>query len=76
MKPALGAEPSIHRITYWRSFTDGEVRLVFSTGFSGLTMRLRLEGANLVGTASTFWDFIRKAQKAKVQATKVPCEGA
>ena len=51
----------------------GSVRLVWSTGFSGLTMLLQPRGDTLEGIARTFWDFNRPTQTAAVIATRVSC---
>ena len=59
--------------SYWTSDAH-EVHIVWTTGFSGLTMDLEAQGSNLVGTAQTFWDFPRPQQTSHVTATRIPCE--
>ena len=71
--PTGGATPSVHRLAYWTSDAH-QVHIVFSTGFSGLTMDLEPQGSNLVGTAHTAWDFSRTAQTSHVVATRISCE--
>ena len=71
--PAAGVTPSVHKFSYWTS--DGKhVHIVWTNGHSGLTMDLQPRGADLVGTARTFWDFARPQQTSDVVATKIPCE--
>jgi hypothetical protein len=76
VKPALGAAQSIHSTAYWRPLPKAQIRIVWTTGFSGLTMILKREDSSLVGTAETFWDFARRIQKAKVRADEVPCDAS
>jgi hypothetical protein len=71
--PEGGATPSIHKSSYWTSDTH-RVHIVWTTGFSGLTMDLEQRGLDLIGTAHTFWDFDRPRQTSHVVATRVPCE--
>jgi len=73
LRPAPGARPSIHKASYWRIKGPEGVELVWSTGFSGLTMLLRPEGQNLRGQARTSWDFNRTAQTADVFAQRIAC---
>jgi hypothetical protein len=71
--PTGGASPSVHRHAYWTSDAH-QVHVVFSTGYSGLTMDLEPQGSNLVGTAYTAWDFPRTGQTSHVVATRISCE--
>jgi hypothetical protein len=73
LTPARGVSPSIHKSSYW---TDNgrRVHIVWTTGFSGLTMDLQERGSNLEGTAHTFWDFPRPRQTSRVVAMKIACE--
>ena len=71
--PTGGAAASAHRYAYWTSDAH-QVHIVFSTGFSGITMDLEPQGSNLVGTAYTAWDFPREGQTSHVVATRIPCE--
>jgi hypothetical protein len=73
VNPEGGATPSIHKSSYWTSDTH-RVHIVWTTGFSGLTMDLEQRGLDLIGTAHTFWDFDRPRQTSHVVATRVPCE--
>ena len=71
--PARGVSPSIHNSSYWRD--DGHrLHIVWTTGFSGLTMDLQVRGSSLEGEAHTFWDFPRPRQTSHVIAMKIACE--
>jgi hypothetical protein len=71
--PAAGAAPSVHRRAYWTS--DGRhVDIVWTNGFSGLTMDLEERGPDLIGKAHSFWDFSRPGQTSDVTATRISCE--
>lgn len=74
VKPAPSAKPSIHRGSYWLPRSADSIEIVWTTGFSGLLMGLRIEGSDLRGQAKSFWDFTRKRQTADVFARKVECE--
>jgi hypothetical protein len=73
VRPAPGVPPSIHRASFWKPVGPKTIEIVWTTGFSGLTMKLSLEGDTLKGKASTFWDFPRGGQTAPVVAPKVDC---
>jgi len=73
VRPAPGVHRSIHRASYWVPEGPKAIEVVWTTGFSGLTMRLNLEGETLRGKATTFWDFPRREQTAEVVAHKVDC---
>jgi hypothetical protein len=70
---ANGFAQSVHTFSYWVSNAD-HVRIRWTTGHSGLTMDLKRNGSNLVGTAHTFWDFARPQQTSHVVATKISCD--
>jgi hypothetical protein len=74
VKPAPGVEPSIHRGSYWSPKSSESLEIVWTTGFSGLAMILKVEGTDLRGEAQSFWDFPRRQQKADVTARKVGCQ--
>ena len=69
-----GAIPSKHRFASWRPMGRDHITLSWSTGFSGLTMDLRVTPRHLQGQAETFWDFPRPIQRAEVSADEVGCE--
>lgn len=75
IRPVTGTKASIHRWSYWAMEEDGAVSLVWTTGFSGLTMKLTPEQKtrDLKGTARTFWDFGRPEQTAEVNAVRIEC---
>jgi hypothetical protein len=73
VQPAPGVPRSIHRASYWVPKGANAIEVVWTTGFSGLSMNLNLEGETLRGKATTFWDFPRRKQTAEVVAPKVDC---
>ena len=73
LRPAPGGQPSIHRSSFWKIDGTDTITLVWTTGFSGLEMKLHLEGDTLKGQAGTFWDFPRTRQKAEVVARRIGC---
>lgn len=74
VKPAPGVQPSIHRGSYWLLRNEQSIEIVWTTGFSGLSMDLKVEGDVMRGKAKSFWDFPRKQQRADVVARKVDCQ--
>jgi hypothetical protein len=74
VKPAPGVAASIHRGSYWLPKGPQSIEIVWTTGYSGLVMGLKLEGGDLRGKAQTFWDYPRKKQTADVIARKVDCQ--
>ena len=73
VRPAPGTTPSIHDFSYFEGLGHDSIRVVWSTGFSGLTMRLAVGQDTLRGAAQTFWDFGRPPQAAEVLLARVPC---
>ena len=73
VRPAPGFPKSIHRASYWEPTGSDTIEVVFTTGTSGLSMRLKIEGETLRGKAKTHWDFLRKEQTAQVIARKTEC---
>jgi hypothetical protein len=74
VKAAPGVTPSIHRGSYWRPKKAPWIEIVWTTGFSGLFMALKVENDEMRGEARSFWDFDREQQKADVVARKVDCQ--
>ena len=73
VRPAPGFPRTIHRASYWVPKGKDGIEVVWTTGFSGLVMDLKVEAGTLRGEAESFWDFPRKRQKAHVFAYKVDC---
>jgi len=72
--PTNGARMSVHGPGFWTPQTRTDsVSIVWTTGFSGLTMSLGVTTDTLSGTARTFWDFPRTRQTAKVLGVRVAC---
>jgi hypothetical protein len=74
VKAAPGIPSSIHRGSYWLPKKGQTIEIVWTTGFSGLVMGMKVEGDVMRGEARSFWDFDRKQQKADVVARKVDCQ--
>ena len=73
VRPAPGVPRSIHRASYWIPKGPNALELVWTTGLSGLYMRLKFGGETLRGKATSFWDFPRRKQSATIVAHKVDC---
>lgn len=74
VKPAPGVRASIHRGAWWLPKGPTTIEIVWTTGFSGLSMSLKLEGSELRGKAFSSWDFDRTKQTAEVVARRVDCQ--
>jgi hypothetical protein len=73
-KPAPGVKASVHRGSWWLPKSSDSIGIWWTTGYSGLRMVLKIDGTDLRGKATSFWDFPRKRQTADVTAHKVDCE--
>jgi hypothetical protein len=58
---------------YWVPREEGDVLIVFSNGFTGMTMDLSPAGVNLSGTARAFFDFGSYDLTAPVQLQRGSC---
>ena len=58
---------------FWEPREHGDVLVVFSTGFTGMTLDLAPEGDDLEGTARAFFDFGTFDLQAPVQLTRSAC---
>jgi hypothetical protein len=74
MTTAPGALPSVHRFAIWWPVGGDSVGLIWSTGFSGLRMKLGGQPDELRGEAEAFWDFPRDPLTAEVTARRVSCD--
>lgn len=74
VRPAPGIQPSIHSSSYWVTTGRRSIKIVWTTGFSGLQMKLRLDPRGLRGEARSFWDFPRTSQTSDVVADRVDCQ--
>lgn len=74
VRPAPGFPKTIHHYSYWRPTGSHSLEIVWSTGLSGLTMRVKLDRDALKGKAKPFWDFpMWLGPSARVLARKVDC---
>jgi hypothetical protein len=64
---------SIHTSGEWQVSKSGKIEILWTTGFSGLTMDLASVRTGLEGRAKTFWDSHRTPQTAKVHGKRVSC---
>jgi len=71
--PANDAQPSVHNIVFFQPIGTDSIAIVWSTGYSGLSMRLAISQDTLRGTAATFWDFDRPQQTATVLLVRIEC---
>ena len=58
---------------FWEAREQGDVLIVFSNGFTGMTMDLVPAGNNYSGTARAFFDFGTFDLRAPVQLTRTEC---
>jgi len=58
---------------WWEHAEGGRVRIVWTNGFSGVSVLLGLDGDTWRGQATTFWDFPRPEQTARVELRATPC---
>ena len=73
--PANDAPMSVHGPGFWTPVAGRDsLAIVWSTGFSGLTMKLAVAAEALHGEAETFWDFPRPRQTSQVTGVRVPCK--
>ena len=75
---AFAVEPlsgrTVHGPGAWRWRREGrELSVLWSTGYSGVTAELSIDGDTLRGTARTFWDFGRDPQEALLTAAPISC---
>jgi hypothetical protein len=74
MRAAPGIEPTVHQHQAWfRSGAQG-LRLIWTTGFSGVEAELEPVGeGRYEGRAHSRWDFERQRQTSEISATPVSC---
>src|SRR2546427_10730588 len=73
--PANGTSMSVHGPGSWTPIRRADsVSIVWTTGFSLLTMKLAVARDTLRGGAETFWGFPRAQQTSEVTDVRVACE--
>jgi hypothetical protein len=73
--PAPGAMPSMHRITAWTTTGPDSVRVVWTTGFAGVTAELALVGDGLHGRARYTTDVLGPTRpETQLRAVPVACD--
>lgn len=74
VKPAPGVEDAVHRESYWNPKGPRSIEIVWTSGFSGIVMSLKVDAAGLSGQAKSFSDSDRQQiQTADVVARKLDC---
>jgi hypothetical protein len=74
VKPAPGIEDAVHRESYWNTKGPRSIEIVWTSGFSGVVMSLKVDAAGLSGQAKSFSDSDRQqTQNADVVARKFDC---
>ena len=73
VRPAPGVVKSVHTFAHVQARKDS-VFLVWSNGFSGVTMALEARVDTLTGQAESFWDFDRQRQRAPARLVRVQCQ--
>lgn len=58
---------------WWEHREGGGVRVVWTNGFSGVSITLASANGTWRGRATTFWDFGRPAQSTEVEFHRTPC---
>jgi hypothetical protein len=69
----IGSATRAHGSSFWVPTDDSAVLLVWTNGFSGVSLRLRKSGSDLQGWAHAHFDFPRPPHVAHVVATPVAC---
>ena len=67
VRPAPGVPRSVHRFSFFRALGSDSIEVLWSTGLSGVRMRLKNEAGTMTGLADAFWDFPRQRQVASVR---------
>jgi hypothetical protein len=70
---AVPAASESYRWSWWDRRGGDSVRVVFSTGFTGVTLHLVRRGDDLEGSASAFFDFTSESPEATAQLTRTGC---
>lgn len=65
--------PKAYPFQYWVPRERGDVFMVFSNGFTGMSMDLAPQGDDLTGTAHAFFDFGNFDVSAPVQLRRSSC---
>jgi hypothetical protein len=73
VRPYPESEPRSYRWSWWEPFEGDSIRLVWSTGFSGIQMALGRSGADYRGVARNFLDFPIDESTAPVTLDRFPC---
>lgn len=72
--PGKGEKP--WRGSYWLVKSADQLELIWTTGFSGVTLELNKQGNDLHGRAHPFGDFPRLSRVARATARRIACDVA
>lgn len=68
------AENSSYRWAWWEQSSRDSLRVVFSTGFTGVTLLLARWGDDFEGAAAAFFDFTSDTPSATARLTRTDCQ--
>jgi hypothetical protein len=70
---AVPAESESYRWAWWDRRGGDSLRVVFSTGFTGVTLHLTRRGSDFEGSAAAFFDFTYESPEATARLTRTDC---
>ena len=71
---AIPAVAESYRWSWWEQRTADSIGVVFSTGFTGVSLRLARRGNDFEGSASAFFDFTAETPAATARLTRRSCQ--
>jgi len=63
-----------YRWSWWEQRGADSLHIVFSTGFTGITLHLVRRGNDFEGSASAFFDFTAESPEATARLTRTACQ--
>jgi hypothetical protein len=70
---SVPAENAGYRWAWWEQSSTDSLRVVFSTGFTGVTLLLARGGDDFEGAAGAFFDFTSESPSATARLTRTGC---
>ena len=71
---AVPASDESYRWSWWEQRGTDSLGVVFSTGFTGVSLRLARRGNDFEGSASAFFDFTSESPSATARLTRSACQ--
>jgi hypothetical protein len=71
---AVPASEESYRWSWWEQRGTDSLGVVFSTGFTGVSLRLARRGNDFEGSASAFFDFTSESPSATARLTRSACQ--